>query len=60
MGKQSLIYRLLKRIGLIKSYELSKEQKAEMCRQACISGVCPNACERCAWGEGGNHVPSHT
>lgn len=60
MRRRSWIYRLLKRIGLIKSYELSKDQKAEMCRLACSSGVCPNACDRCAWGEGGNHVSSHT
>lgn len=60
MGKQSWFYRLLKRIGLIKTYEVSKEQKAEMCRMACSHGVCPNACERCAWGERGNNVPSST
>lgn len=50
MGKQSWFYRLLKRIGLIKSYEITEEQKAEMCRMACASGVCPRDCERCAWG----------
>lgn len=50
MGKQSWFYRLLKRIGLIKSYELTEEQKAEMCRRACASGVCPRVCDRCAWG----------
>nr|DAM01943.1 MAG TPA: hypothetical protein [Caudoviricetes sp.] len=27
----------------------SDEAKAEMCRRAVAAGVCPKACERCAW-----------
>lgn len=50
MGKESLFHRLLKWLGLIKTYEISKEQMVEMCRRACFHGVCPNDCERCAWG----------
>lgn len=48
MGKESWFIKLLKRIGLIKTYEVSKE---EMCRRAVQSGVCPGDCSRCAWGE---------
>lgn len=49
--KESWLYRLLKRIGLIKTYELTKEEKEENCRWACASGVCTKACDRCLWGE---------
>lgn len=28
---------------------VSDEAKREMCRRAMQSGVCPHACERCAW-----------
>lgn len=48
MGKESWIIRLLKRIGLIKEYEVDKK---EMCKRAVVSGVCPGVCDRCAWGE---------
>lgn len=27
----------------------NNEAKREMCRRAIQSGVCPNACDRCAW-----------
>lgn len=49
MGKPSWIYRLLKKIGLIKSYELTEAELVEMCNRAISSGVCPNAYDRCAW-----------
>lgn len=49
MGKESWFYRLLKRIGLIKTHALTFEEKAEMCRRAVSSGVCPKDCDRCAW-----------
>ena len=48
MGKESWICRLLKRIGIIKEYEVDK---TEMCKRAVASGVCPRVCNRCAWGE---------
>lgn len=50
MGKENWIYKFLKKIGLIKQYELTFEQKAEMCSRACRSGICPKDCDRCAWG----------
>lgn len=48
MGEESWIYRLLKRIGIIKEYDVDK---TEMCKRAVDSGVCPGVCDRCAWGE---------
>ena len=50
MGKKSWLYKLLKRFGVIKTHKLTFEEKAEMCRQAVSSGVCPKSCDRCAWG----------
>lgn len=44
MNKESWFYRLLKRIGLIKTYEVSKK---EMCESAKF--VCNRSCESCAW-----------
>ena len=60
MGKQSWFYRLLKKIGLIKTYEVSKEQKADMCRMARAYGVCPKNCDCCVWGERKDNVSSST
>ena len=48
MGKESWIIRLLKRFGLVEEHEVDKK---EMCKRAVDSGVCPRACDRCAWGE---------
>ena len=48
MGKESWFRRLLKKIGLIKTYEVSKK---EMCMRAVKAGVCPGCCFKCAWGE---------
>lgn len=46
MIRESFIYRLLQRIGLIKTHEVSKK---EMCENAKL--VCNKNCERCAWRE---------
>ena len=29
--------------------QISNSAKAEMCRKSIQSGVCPHACDRCAW-----------
>ena len=50
MKKQSWLYRLMKKIGLIKSYTITEAQIVEMCNRSISSGVCPNDCDRCAWG----------
>ena len=44
--KESWFYRLLKWLGLIKEYEVSKK---EMCKRA--KSVCNRNCETCAWHE---------
>lgn len=49
MKEQSWIYRMLKKLGLIKSKELTATELLEMCNRAISSGVCPNDCDRCAW-----------
>lgn len=46
MRKETFIYRFLKWLGLIKTYEVSK---SEMCKQA--QSVCHRNCESCAWHE---------
>lgn len=46
MNKESWFHRLLRRIGLIKSYEISKK---EMCERA--QPICDRNCEGCAWHE---------
>lgn len=44
--KESWFIRLLKKIGLIKTYEISKK---EMCERA--KSICSGDCESCAWYE---------
>ena len=46
MKNRSILYRFLKWIGLIKSYEVSKK---EMCEKA--KSICNGNCETCAWNE---------
>lgn len=44
--KESWFIKLLKRIGIIKTYEISK---GEMCKKA--QSVCGHNCDSCAWNE---------
>ena len=44
MVKESLIYKILKWLGIIKTYEVSKQ---EMCESA--KGICNGKCKSCAW-----------
>ena len=46
MKKESWFIRLLKKIGLIKTHEVSKK---EMCKRA--KSVCDRNCYKCAWYE---------
>lgn len=48
MREESWRYRLLRRLGFIKSYEVSKK---EICKQA--QSVCNKQCSSCAWHEEG-------
>ncbi|MCM1327304.1 MAG: hypothetical protein NC243_12255 [Lachnoclostridium sp.] len=50
MNKEKWYVRFLKKIGVIKSEPISKEQIKDMCNRAVQSGVCPKSCESCAWG----------
>lgn len=43
---QRILLKVLKKIGLIKESDVGK---ADMCKKAVNSGVCPNSCECCAW-----------
>ena len=44
MEKESWFYKLLRWLGLIKPYEISK---SEMCERA--KSVCSGKCSECAW-----------
>lgn len=46
MNKESWIYKLLKWIGLIKEYEVSRK---EMCEKS--KSICNMNCESCVWHE---------
>ena len=46
MREESWWFRLLKKLGLIKTYEISKK---EMCERA--KSICSGNCEYCAWYE---------
>ena len=46
MKKKSWFYKLLKYFGVIKTYEVSKN---EMCESA--KSVCNRNCETCVWNE---------
>ena len=53
MRQESWFKRLLRKLGLIKESKFdeqkSNELKREMCGRSIQSGVCPEACEICAW-----------
>lgn len=53
MRKETLLQKIitwfLKKIGLLETREISKE---EMCKRAVESGVCPRECDMCAWRVG--------
>ena len=44
MKRESWFYKLLQKIGLIKTYEVNKKT---MCENA--KSICSRDCERCAW-----------
>ena len=46
MKKESWFIKLLKRIGLIKTYEVKKK---EMCERA--KSICNKECDSCVWYE---------
>lgn len=50
MREQTFLHKILlkalKKFGLIQEFEVDK---ADMCKRAVDSGVCPHSCESCAW-----------
>lgn len=49
MRKESLIHKILRKLGFIKDIEDDREFKMEMCKRAIKANVCPKACDICAW-----------
>lgn len=53
MKEENIIVRVLKKLGIIKEKEISKEEsnliKRELCKSAIDYGMCPKTCECCAW-----------
>lgn len=43
---QRILLKIFKKVGIIKEFEVDN---SEMCQREVSSGVCPNACEICAW-----------
>lgn len=46
MKEETWFYRFLKKIGIIKSYEVDKR---EIYKKSQAAGVCPKSCSSCAW-----------
>lgn len=49
MKKESLIHKILRKLGFIKGIEDDKKLKMEMCKRAIKANVCPEDCDICAW-----------
>ena len=53
MRKESLIHKILRKLGFIKNIEDDRELKMEMCKRAIKANVCPEDCDICAWSTKG-------
>ena len=49
MRKESLIHKILRKLGFIKDIEDDRKLKMEMCERAIKANVCPEDCDICAW-----------
>ena len=49
MRKESLIHKILRKLGFIRDIEDDRELKMEMCKRAIRANVCPEDCDICAW-----------
>lgn len=50
MRKESLIHKILRKLGFIKYIEDDRKLKMEdMCKRAIKANVCPKTCDICAW-----------
>ena len=58
--KESLIHKILRKLGFIKDIEDDREFKMEMCKRAIKANVCPEDCDICAWDvKGGSSYENH-
>ena len=50
MRKESLIHKILRKLGFAKDIEDDRKLKMEdMCKRAIKANVCPKVCDICAW-----------
>ena len=49
MKKESLIHKILRKLGVFKKYKDDRRLKMEMCERAIKANVCPEDCDICAW-----------
>lgn len=60
MKKESLIHKILRRLGFIKDIEDDRKLKMDMCKRAIKANVCPKVCDICAWDtKGGVSYENH-
>lgn len=60
MRKESLIHKILRKLGFIKDIEDDRKLKMEMCERAIKANVCPEDCDMCAWNtKGGVSYENH-
>lgn len=53
MRKESLIHKILRKLGFIKEIEDDRKLEMEMCKRAIKANVCPEDCDMCAWNTKG-------
>ena len=60
MKKESLIHKILRKLGFIADIEADREMTMEMCKRARKANVCPENCDMCAWDtKGGVSYENH-
>ena len=60
MRRESLIHKILRKLGFIKDIEDDRKLKMEMCARAINANVCPEDCDMCAWDvKGGASYENH-
>lgn len=61
MRKESLIHKILRKLGFIKDIEDNRKLKMEdMCKRSIKANVCPKVCDICAWNtKGGVSYENH-
>ena len=60
MRKESLIHKILRKLGFIKDVDDDRKMKMEMCKRAIRANVCHKDCDICAWDtKGGVSYENH-